>query len=356
MRVASGEERRGPDAGLEAGGANFSRDFFQATRKFGVGRIPIAERGLKAVVELNHVDRKLGAHRLERLEVGAQRVLGDRVKVVVPGAPSALERRTHARVHPSAGRVGPSRGEARGGLIGGGDEERIEIAMRARRQGNVVENCAGDYFFGTRDGESRKRSGGADESGQDALRDIVAFDDREEFRGLRLGKFRRTSRFALMIDARDEVRAVARMGLRRAYIVAARCAPRLIAVLEKSRGCGLREAGLDFEDRGRESNRLDAAIGDGCAHDRSAHRVFDAGREDHAIVDGSRFAWSEGARRDSVREDGRRHRCSRSSIRDSSALRHVRCKESQRRLTRSSGKWQKFWTIDPGNRASVKVR
>ena len=79
--------------------------------------------------------------------IGAQRVLGDRVKVVVPGAPSALERRAHARVHPAAGRVGPSRGEARRGFVGGDDEQRIDLAMRAGRESYVVEDRACDYFF-----------------------------------------------------------------------------------------------------------------------------------------------------------------------------------------------------------------
>src|SRR5208337_585118 len=121
-RVAGRKKRSSPDAGLEAGSADFSGDFFQAARKLGVGGVPIAERRLEAVVELNYIDRKLGAHRLERLDVGAQRVLGDRVKVVVPGAPAALKRRADPRVHPSPGRVSPSRGHSRGGFIGGGDE------------------------------------------------------------------------------------------------------------------------------------------------------------------------------------------------------------------------------------------
>src|SRR5271165_4583031 len=97
--------------------------------------------------------------------------------------------------------------------------------MRARRQGYIVENRARDYFFGARDGESRKRRSRSDESCQDALRGAAAFDDREEFRSVRLGEFRRASRFTLMIDARDEVGGVARMGARRAYIVPARSAP-----------------------------------------------------------------------------------------------------------------------------------
>ena len=203
-RVAGGKKRRGPQPGFEAGGANFAGDFPQPTRKFGVGGIPVAERRLKAVVELNYVERKLRAHRFERLDVGAQRVLGDRVKVVVPGAPSALKRRADPRVHPSPGNVGPSRGHPRRGLIGGGDEQRVEFAMRARRESYIVEDRAGDYFFRTRDGEGRKRSGGSDESGQDAL----------------------PSRFTLVHEANDERGGVARIVfLRRAYIVAARGAP-----------------------------------------------------------------------------------------------------------------------------------
>src|ERR1019366_607741 len=168
-RVAGGKKGRGPDAGFEAGGANFAGDFFESPRKLGVGRIPVAKRRLKAVVELNQVEWKLRAHRFERLDVGAERVLGDLVKVVVPGAPSALKRRADPRVHPSPGRVGPSRGQTRGGLIGGGDEQRIEFAMRARRESYIVEDRACDYFFRARHGEGRERSSGSDESGQDAL-------------------------------------------------------------------------------------------------------------------------------------------------------------------------------------------
>ena len=286
-RVARGEKWRSPDAGFESCRANFAGNFLQPARKLGVGGIPIAERRLKTVVDLNYVERKLGAHRLERLEIGADRVFGDRVKVVVPGTPSALKRRAHPRVHPSAGGVGPSRGEARRGFIRSGDQQWIEFAMRARRQGYVVKDRTCDYFLGTRNCESRKRRGGADESGQHALRDIVAFDDREKLGGLRLGKFWRASRLALMIDARDEIGSVARMGLRRAYIVSARRAPRLVAMLEKSRRCRRREAGRDVEDRGSESNRVGAAIGDGRTHDCTADRFFQMRGEREAVAAGA---------------------------------------------------------------------
>ena len=224
-RIASGEKRRGPDSGHEAGVANFSRELFQPARELRIGRVPIAERRLKAVIELNYVERKLRTHRLERVEVGAHRIFGDGVKVVVPGTPSALVRRRDPRAHPSARCVGPSRGQARGGLIGGGDKQWIDFAIRARWEDYVIEDRARNYFFGVRDGERRKRSRGTDESGQDALGRSAAFDDREKFRGLRLGEFGRPSSFALMIDARDEIGGVARMGLRPAYIVTARRAP-----------------------------------------------------------------------------------------------------------------------------------
>src|ERR1700722_9986350 len=46
-RVARGEKWRRPYAGFESCSANFACDFFQATRKFCVGGIPIAERRLK---------------------------------------------------------------------------------------------------------------------------------------------------------------------------------------------------------------------------------------------------------------------------------------------------------------------
>lgn len=97
--------------------------------------------------------------------------------------------------------------------------------MRTWREGYIVEDRARDYFIRTRHGERRQRSGGSDESGQHALGGIVAFDDREKFRGLRFGEFGRPSSFALMIDASDEISGIARMTLRRAYIATARRAP-----------------------------------------------------------------------------------------------------------------------------------
>src|SRR5579862_1977161 len=221
-RITGRKKRCSPDAGLESGGANFSGDLFEPARKLGIGRIPIAERGLKTVVELNYLKRKLRTHRLERFEIRPERVFGDRVKVVVPGTPSALELRADPRIHPSARCIRPSRGEARGGLFGGGQEQRIDFAMPTWREGYIVENCACDYFVRTRHGECRNRSGGADESGEHALGGSAAFDDRKQFRGLRLGEFERPSSFALMIDARDEVGDVARMGARSAYIITAR--------------------------------------------------------------------------------------------------------------------------------------
>src|ERR1019366_8502215 len=60
-------------------------------------------------------------------------------------------------------------------------------------------------------------------------------------------------------------------------------------MLEESGRGGRREAGRDFEDRSRESNRIDAAIGNGCAHDGAAEGDFETGRNGEAVVDGARF-------------------------------------------------------------------
>jgi hypothetical protein len=157
--------------------------------------------------------------------------------------------------------------------------------MRARREGYAIEDRARDYFFRTRDGECRKRSGGPDKSGQDAFRGAATLHDSEEFRRLCLGEFRRPSRFALMIDAHDEARGVARVGLRRVYIATARRAPRLVPVLEKSRRRGRCEASRDFEDRRSESNRIGATIFDPRAHDRPADRVLEVSRDRQTIAD-----------------------------------------------------------------------
>src|SRR5208282_859684 len=67
-------------------------------------------------------------------------------------------------------------------------------------------------------------------------------------------------------------------------------------MLEKSRRSGRREAGRDFEDCIRESNRVGAAIGDGCADDGAAERLFETGRDGEAVADGARFTRTEGRR------------------------------------------------------------
>ena len=108
--------------------------------------------------------------------------------------------------------------------------------MRARPESYVIEDRARDYFVGARYGEGRKRSRSSDESGQNAFRGVATVNDSKEFRRLRLGKFRRPSRFALMIDARDGVRAVARMSLRRVYIATARGAPAWYPCLKNRAG------------------------------------------------------------------------------------------------------------------------
>ena len=58
-------------------------------------------------------------------------------------------------------------------------------------------------------------------------------------------------------------------------------------MLEKSRRCRRREAGRDVEDRGRESNRVGAAIGDGRTHDRTADRLFQMRGEREAVSAGA---------------------------------------------------------------------
>ena len=65
-------------------------------------------------------------------------------------------------------------------------------------------------------------------------------------------------------------------------------------MLEESGRCGRREAGRDFEDCIRESNRVGAAIGDGCANDGAAERGFETGRNGQAVADGARFTRTEG--------------------------------------------------------------
>src|ERR1039457_2343023 len=60
-------------------------------------------------------------------------------------------------------------------------------------------------------------------------------------------------------------------------------------MLEESGRGGRREAGRDFEDCIRESNRIGAASGDGGAHDGAAECRFETGRNGEAVADGARF-------------------------------------------------------------------
>src|SRR5277367_717234 len=102
------------------------------------------------------------------------------MKVVVPGAPSALKRRALPRVHPSPCRVRPSSSEMGRRLIGSGDEQRIDLAMSPGREDDIIKNRTRNYSFRSRDGESRKRTGRPDESRHHTLGPGATFDNGEE--------------------------------------------------------------------------------------------------------------------------------------------------------------------------------
>ena len=75
--------------GVHPAAAMADADAVDARRELVVRRQPVADRGLEAVVELEHVERPVGGEG----QVGVMSVLGDPVEVVVPGAPAHLVRR-----------------------------------------------------------------------------------------------------------------------------------------------------------------------------------------------------------------------------------------------------------------------
>src|SRR5262249_58660966 len=89
MRIARRQKGCGTDSGLETSRADFVGKLRKSAGKLLVGLVPVAERRLESVIELDHLDWEPGSHCSERFQVGSQGVFRDGVKIVVPGAPSA---------------------------------------------------------------------------------------------------------------------------------------------------------------------------------------------------------------------------------------------------------------------------
>lgn len=119
-------------------------------------------------------------------------------------------------------------------------------------------------------------------------------------------------------------------------------------MLEEPRRGRRRETGQNFEDCVRESNSVGAAIGDGCANDGAAERVFETGRNGEAVADGARFTRTEGRGEierarvtsgvDEVEFDSRRE-----------CVSHVgeSCKEARSRQVRGQGEEAEFRYRNP---------
>ena len=92
FRVRRREERREPQPGEIPGSVDVGRKTIERRRKRRRDGTPVADRGLEAVVDLEHVDRPLAHQR----EVGAHIRFGHRVEVLVPRAPAHAVRRLDA--------------------------------------------------------------------------------------------------------------------------------------------------------------------------------------------------------------------------------------------------------------------
>ncbi len=117
LRIEASEEGGDPDARGTALGGNGGRQPVDGCREVGVGAQPVADGGLEAVVELEHVEGPVAGVGQVRAEVD----LGHGMEVVVPGAPTDLVR--------SGGAGSPFGAEgARPGL-----QERRRVALAVRQ-------------------------------------------------------------------------------------------------------------------------------------------------------------------------------------------------------------------------------
>ena len=177
-RVARRQEWRCPDSGLETGRADFGANFCQSAGELRVGFIPVAQRGLKAVIELHHLDRKAGSQRGERLQVVAQGIFRDAVKIVVPGAPAAPKRSADARTHRCTQFRCPARGQHRGRLARALQVQRCNRTRRSRRQLDAVKQRSRGDGVG-RANRERGETGGALEESREQPLAVDLFQDRE---------------------------------------------------------------------------------------------------------------------------------------------------------------------------------
>ena len=117
--------------GLTTGGRDGRGDGVEVGREPLVGREPVTDGGLEAVVELEDVERPVAGQRQVRSQVG----LGHEVEVVVPGAPAHLVRRRHPGPADPADLVGPVLEQHRGvGAVGGPVGHQHRVQRRAPRR------------------------------------------------------------------------------------------------------------------------------------------------------------------------------------------------------------------------------
>ena len=124
-----------------------------------------------------------------------------------------------------------------------------------------------------------------DEARYEALARGLTFDDCEQLRGRAFRRILRAADLALMIHFRDAAQTVApmRIGPNRDRM---RSAPRLIAMLEKSRGRISGKSGRDIDAHRFQIDRVFTTIRDDRAHDRSLLVPLDEhGNRDAILLD-----------------------------------------------------------------------
>ena len=121
LGAGGGDERGEPDARGEAGGGDGRGDPVDARRELLVGRQPVPDLGLVAVVELEDVEGPVGGPS----QVGGDVALGDPVEVVVPGAPAHLVRRRGAGLLGGPD-IGRPTGEQRRRVVSRSNDDRVQ--------------------------------------------------------------------------------------------------------------------------------------------------------------------------------------------------------------------------------------
>ena len=260
--LAHGAEGRRPEPGPEAGVADRGRHRPEPARELLVRLEPVPHSALVAVVELDEVDRDLAARLRERLEVPEERLLGDLVEEVVPGAPAGLEARAGACAC-TAAVLGREALEERRGVAAERDAHALDVECFARRERDLEAHLDLDAHCvrlaqqvdkrGAAPGLHRAREA----RGAPAARP----GDAHEVRLVPAATVLRRSRHRMVEPAQPRTRRERGLA-RRVELLRARVRPRLPAVLQEAQRAGRGPEPAEAEHDGLDAHRRPSGVPD----------------------------------------------------------------------------------------------